>query len=128
MTGIATMTAQKKINVIKGVITVTQNGVVLYQSTAPNAAPSTITYNLPKYETDVQYKDADGYLQINPQNIPSLVLTVKDLSGKPMDTVANIVSKQGMLIPGTVKIKSITKGGATKTITTFRKNSDFVIS
>ncbi len=125
---VANKTVQKKITVIKGVITVVQNNVVLYQSSNAAATPSKVTYNLPKYETDVQYKDADGYLQVNPQNIPSLVITVKDKSGKPLDTVVNIVSKQGIVLPGTVTQKTMARGATTKTITTFRKGSDFIVS
>ncbi|MEI7557828.1 MAG: hypothetical protein WCJ45_03165 [bacterium] len=102
--------------------------MVLYQSSNAAATPSKVTYNLPKYETDVQYKDADGYLQVNPQNIPSLVITVKDKSGKPLDTVVNIVSKQGIVLPGTVTQKTMARGATTKTITTFRKGSDFIVS
>jgi hypothetical protein len=38
-------------------------------------------------------------MQIKPENIPNLVITVKDKNGKALDTAANITSKQGLLIP-----------------------------
>ncbi|MEI6774304.1 MAG: hypothetical protein WCL18_05990 [bacterium] len=58
-----------------------------------------INFTLPKDESDIQYQDIDGIPQIRTENVPSLVITVKDKDGKPLDTVANVVSKQGILLP-----------------------------
>lgn len=83
----------------KGIITVSNNNIVLYQTNNKQNIQPKITFNLPKNESDIQYQDADGIPQIKPENIPSLVITVKDKNGKVLDTIANITSKQGMLIP-----------------------------
>ncbi|MEI8009086.1 MAG: hypothetical protein WCI00_07050 [bacterium] len=72
---------------------------MLYQTNITQTREPKINFTLPKDETAIQYPDADGIPQIKPENIPSLVITVKDKSGNELDTVANITSKQGILIP-----------------------------
>ena len=115
-----------KINVIKGKVKVVQNNTVLYETNnKPNIQPK-ITFTLPKNDSDIQYQDLDGIQQLKPENIPSLVITVQDNSGKPLDTVANITSNQGLLLPWTTKQKTITKNNSSKTQKTFVQSNNFV--
>jgi len=97
--GFVTKTIQQNITVVKGIVTVLQNNKVLYQTNIKQITQPKITFNLPKDETDIQYQDADSIAQIIPENIPSLVITVKDKNGNILNTVANITSKQGLLQP-----------------------------
>lgn len=122
-----TKIVQKKVMVVKGKITVLQNGTILYQNTTQTNA-SKITFDLPKNETDIKYQDSDGFLQLKPENIPSLKITVKDEKGNPLDTIANITSKEGLLIPWTVKEKYVIRKNSTKKQTIFSKTNDFIIT
>jgi hypothetical protein len=94
-----TTTIQKKISIVKGIVTVLKSNVVLYQSNSKENTQAKIAFTLPKDETDIQYQDDDAIPQIKPENIPSLVISVKDKNGRLLDTVANIVSKEGIIIP-----------------------------
>ncbi|MCX6825442.1 MAG: VCBS repeat-containing protein [candidate division SR1 bacterium] len=118
---------QKKIIVAKGIVNVLNKNVVIYTSNTPKNTPQQLTFNLPKDETDIQYQDENGISEIKPENIPSLVITIKDKNGNRLDTVANITSKEGFLSPGTTKDKTITKNGITKKQTLFSPGNDFII-
>jgi len=85
--------------VVKGRVTVLQNNIVLYQSNTTQTLQPNINFTLPRDESDIQYIDSGGVPQIKPENIPSIHITVKDRNGNILNTVANIVSKQGLLIP-----------------------------
>ncbi len=124
VTGDATV-AQKAITVAKGIITVLQNNIVVYQNNIIQKISPKITYNLPKEESDIQYTDSGNLLQIKPENIPSLVITVKDKNGKALETAANITSKQGLLIPWIIKEKMI---NTTQKQISFSQANDFVIT
>ena len=119
---------QQIVSVVKGVITVLQNNIVLYQTNITQAREPKINFTLPKDETAIQYSDTDGIPQIKPENIPSLVITVKDKNGNALDTVANITSKQGILIPWSIKEKSITNNNITKKQAYFTQTNNFVIT
>lgn len=119
---------QQKITVAKGIVTVLNNNIVLYKTDTPQSIQPKINFTLPKDETAIQYQDEYGIAQIKPENIPSLVITVKDKNGNPLDTVANVVSKQGLVLPWIVKEKSIVQNNSTKKQITFSQANDFVIT
>lgn len=121
------LTVQKKIMVVKGVVTVLQNNTVLYQTNTQQNIQPKITFNLPKDETAIQYQDTDGIAQIRPEDIPSLVITVKDKNGNILDTVANITSTRGLLAPGTVQEKSVIQNNSSKKQILFNQANDFIV-
>lgn len=110
---------QKNITIVPGIITITKNNIVLYKTDVPQINQPKITFNLPKDESAIQYKDNEGIAQIVPVNIPSITITVKDKNGNLLNTVANINSKQGILIPGIIK--------GIQTPFTFSQANDFII-
>jgi len=89
---------QKNIIVAKGIITIFKDGKELYQ-TDKEQAIEPLTFDLPKDESDIQYQDANEILQINPDNIPHLRITIKDKNDNLLDSVASITSEQGLLTP-----------------------------
>jgi hypothetical protein len=91
---IGTPTAIKSMTVAKGVVTVFQDPNILYQTAGKQILQPKLTFNLPKDESDIQYKDTDDIPQIHPDKIPSLRITVKDKNGNRLATVASITSKQ----------------------------------
>lgn len=119
---------QKKITVAKGTISVLQNNIVLYQTNTIQKLQPKINFKLPKDISAIQYVDTDGIPQIKPENIASLTITVKDKNGKPLDTVANIVNKQWLLLPGTIQEKPIQKNNSTKKQFTFIPANNFIIT
>lgn len=119
---------QKKISVVQGIVTVLNNNIVLYQTNTKQTSQPQIRFTLPKDESDIQYQDTNGIAQIKPENIPSITITVKDKEGKSLDTVANVVSKQGILIPWTIKERAITTNNSTKTQISFVQSNNFVIT
>ena len=128
------ITAQKKIIVAKGIVKVTQSATTLYETKTENGQElqnnnitKDITFNLPKDEADIQYKDTNEILQIKPENIPSIHISVKDPNGSILNTVANVVTAKWMLTPWIVVENKIIKGNTTNTQTAFRKSNDFVI-
>lgn len=119
---------QKKITVAKGIVTVQKNNIILYQTDNKQNIQPKITFTLPKNESDIQYQDADDIVQIKPENIPSLIVSLVDKKGNKLDTVANITSKQGMLIPWIIKEKSIIKNNSTKKQIAFVQSNDFLVT
>jgi hypothetical protein len=85
---------QKKLIVAKGIITVIQNNIVLYQTDNQQITQPKITFDLPKDESDIQYTDTNDIPQVNSDTIPRITIIVKDKNGNILDTVANIVSKE----------------------------------
>jgi len=91
----------KTVTVVKGVVTVTQNNIVLFQTDVTQNIQPKIDFTLPRDESDIQYQDSGGMTQINPTDIPSLVVKIKTKGNnpKPLNNIVNIVSKQGLLMP-----------------------------
>ncbi len=87
-------TVQKKLIVAKGIVTVLKNNVVLYQTDNKQITQPKISFDLPKDESGIQYIDQNGVAQIKPENIPSLMITIKDKNGNTLESVANVVSEQ----------------------------------
>jgi hypothetical protein len=58
-----------------------------------------VIFDLPKDESDIQYIDTESIAQIHSGTIPKFTITVQDKNGNKLDTVANIVSKEGLLSP-----------------------------
>ena len=89
--------AQKNITVAKGIVTIKDGDKELYQT--DKQIDEKLTFDLPKDESGIQYQDSNEILQINPDNIPHLRITIKDSNDNLLDSVANITSEQGLLTP-----------------------------
>ena len=89
---------QKNITVAKGIVTIYNNDEKLFE-TDNKQIDEKLTFDLPKDESGIQYQDSNEILQINPDNIPHLRITIKDSNDNLLDSVANITSEQGLLTP-----------------------------
>lgn len=112
-------TAQTSIRIAKAIVTIKQNNTILYQTNGRTDNKQNIYFNLPNNESDIQFTDNDGIAQIHPETIPSIQISVQDPNGNTIDTVANITSSKGILLPGNTQ-----KNG---NIFSFRKISDIII-
>lgn len=118
---------QKNIKVAKGIVTIQQNNIILHRTNLKQTNIPNITFTLPKEETSIQYADENGIKQIVPENIPSINIIIKTQDNKNLETVANITSKQGLLMPWKIKERTITKNGITKTQFSFANASNFIV-
>jgi hypothetical protein len=112
-------TAQTSIRIAKAIVTIKQGNTIMFQTNGRTTNQQQIVFNLPNNESDIQFTDSGGIAQIHPEAIPSIQISVQDPHGNTIDTVANITSSKGILLPGTTQ--------KNENIFSFKKGNDFIV-
>jgi hypothetical protein len=111
--------------VAKGILNINYLNQIVYSTNTP--VSKTMGYILPNSDTAFLKADADGITQVQFNNLPSLSLILQDSHGNKLDSILNITTRNGILIPGTVQQTTLDISGTNKTQYIFQAQNDFLI-
>ncbi|MFA5747781.1 MAG: hypothetical protein WC872_01575, partial [Candidatus Absconditabacterales bacterium] len=114
----------KKIIIAKGFLKINDGNQVIYN----NGQTNKIEINLPPTEKDIESTDSNGIKQINIRKIKKITLTLQDINGNKLDSVANIATQNNLLTIGNIKTLDIISGTNTFKQNVFIPNSNYIIS
>ena len=100
-------------------------GQIIFSTNVPQARA--IGYYLPATASGLVQKDSNNIAQVQTAAIPKLTLTLQDKNGNKLDSVANVTSRYGLLMPGKLQENILNISGHKLTHTTFQAQGNIII-
>jgi len=120
------ITGEQKIIVAKGILNVSYANQIVFST---NIAQSrTIDYNLPATANDLVSTGTNNVVQVQTAAIPKISLTLQDRNGNKLDSVANVSSRYGLLMPGKIQVNELDISGNIIPQTTFQAQGNIMIT
>jgi len=92
----------EKLLIVKWILTINQWNQIIYKS---NQTPTTISYTLPSDQSEI----ISSGQKVNETRISKISLTLQDNNWNKLDSVANITTQKGLLIPWSITNKKFSR-------------------
>lgn len=120
------ITGEQKLIIAKGIANVSYANQIVFSTNIPQAR--TIGYHLPATASDLVKTGTDNIAQVQTAAIPKLSIELQDRNGNKLDSVANIVSRYGLLMPWKLQQNMLDISGHKLPQTIFQAQGDIIIT